>query len=109
MEKPQRKAGLFGQRNLRKHTRHAGRPREVWFGGQRYYTLDWSRGGLCINTRRVIVQRGDLVTGYIGDLNASRLGRFAAVVARVADNGDVGLRFLRRARSALARPLGAGV
>ena len=99
-----RKWGLFGKRDQRRHARNRTRPLEVWFGDQRYYTLDWSRSGLCISTPRAKIQRGDLVTGYVGHMKAARLGRFAAVVARVTDNGDVGLRFLRCAPPALLRP-----
>ena len=103
-DKPRHSRGLFGKRDRRRHARNLSRPLEVWFGDQRYFSLDWSRSGVCINPRRIVVQRGDLVTGYAGHLSEARLGRFTAVVARVGQNGEIGMRFLKRGPGELLRP-----
>lgn len=81
---------------LRRHIRMTNTKLQlVADGGKCYETLDWSLGGCRINGySKKNIRPGDKITGTIGRSGDKNTGAFIAVVVRVTETGDIGMRFV---------------
>lgn len=79
---------------LRRHKRMSNTKLQLIAGGKRYLTHDWSLGGCRINGyRKKTVKPGDEIKGTIGRAGEKNAGPFTAIVVRVTETGDIGMRF----------------
>jgi len=93
---------LFGPRRheserhdeRRRHRRVYGRPIKVVLEDKAYKTLDWSLGGFRINNYHRELKRGDRLSGVIGPFARVKPGDCVVEVVRVAENGDIGAKFV---------------
>ncbi len=80
---------------LRRHKRMTNTKLQLIAGGKRYETLDWSLGGCRINGySKKNIRPGEKITGTIGRSGDKNTGAFIAVVVRVTETGDIGMRFV---------------
>jgi hypothetical protein len=93
---------LFGPRrrnderhdDRRRHRRFYGRPIKVVLEDRPYKTLDWSLGGFRINNFHRELKRGERLSGVIGPFARVKSGECVVEVVRVAENGDIGAKFV---------------
>ena len=78
----------------RRHRRIYGRPIKVVLEDQSYKTLDWSLGGFRINKYHRELKRGERLSGVIGPFARVKSGECVVEVVRVAENGDIGAKFV---------------
>lgn len=80
---------------LRRHKRMSNTKLQLVAGGKRYETLDWSLGGCRINDyRKKTIKPGDEIKGTISRVGDGNAGAFTAIVVRVTETGDIGMRFV---------------
>jgi len=93
---------LFGQKRetaehhdeRRRHRRVYDRPIKVNLEDKVYKTLDWSLGGFRINGFHRELERGEKLNGIIGPIARVKPGECIVEVVRIAENGDIGVRFI---------------
>jgi hypothetical protein len=90
---PRRQGGLRHDER-RRHGRIYSRPIKVVLEDETYKTLDWSLGGFRIGSFHRELKRGDKLTGTIGPFARVKSGECVVEVVRVAENGDIGAKFV---------------
>jgi hypothetical protein len=78
----------------RRHRRIYGRPIKVVLEDKSYKTLDWSLGGFRINNFHRELKRGERLNGVIGPFARVKPGECVVEIVRVAENGDIGAKFV---------------
>jgi len=78
----------------RRHRRIYGRPIKVVLEDQSYKTLDWSLGGFRIKNFHRDLKRGERLSGVIGPFARVKSGECVVEIVRVAENGDIGAKFV---------------
>lgn len=99
----------LGDSDRRRHRRLQTSRLSISIGGKRYKTNDWSLGGFRITVPGNSLKTNDVISGPLNGPGMFDRGNYEATIVWVADNGEIGARFIEISHESFMAMSGAQV